>query len=139
MTLLDFKLPDISSILQTPPVIPKIDLETTRIVNSIDNIQNINRLRDMDNFIYQIQLKEQQKNFYEKKLKSINASLDIKIGRLLSIIIIVISVLIPFLVIAFKSYFEPIKIIVFYYLLISFTFSMVSMCIYLFFFWKDKT
>lgn len=139
MTLLDFKLPDISSILQTPSVIPKIDLETTRIVNSIDNIQNINKLRDMDNFIYQIQLKEQQKNFYEKKLKSINASLDIKIGRLLSIIIIVISVLIPFLVIAFKSYFEPIKIIVFYYLLISFTFSMISMCIYLFFFWKDKT
>lgn len=138
MTLPDFKLPDISSILQ-PPVIPQIDLKTTRIVSAIDNIQNINRLRDMDNLIYQIQLKEQQKNFYEKKLKSINDSLDIKIGRMLSIIIIVISVLIPFLVVVFKSYFEPIKIIVFYYLLISFTFSMISMCIYLFFFWKDKT
>lgn len=139
MALSNFKLPDMSSILQSPPVIPHIDLKTTRIVSAIDNIQNINRLRDMDNLIYQIQLKEKQKNFYEKKLKSINDSLDIKTGRMLSIIIIVISVLIPFLVVVFKSYFEPIKIIVFYYLLISFTFSMISMCIYLFFFWKDKT
>lgn len=139
MTLPDFKLPDISSSFPTPPVIPQIDLKTTRIVSAIDNIQNINRLRDMDNLAYQIKLKDQQKSFYEKKLKSINDSLDIKIGMLLSIIIIVISVLIPFFVIAFKSYFEPIKIIVFYYLLISFTFSMITMCIYLFFFWKDKT
>lgn len=122
MTLPEFELSDISSSFLIPPVIPQIDLKTTRIVSAIDNIQNINRLRDMDNLAYQIKLKEQQKSFYKKKLKSINDSLDIKIGRLLSIIIIVISVLIPFLVIAFKSYFEPIKIIVFYYLLISFTF-----------------
>mgnify|MGYP001864315873 CR=1 FL=1 len=96
MTLPDFKLPDISSSFPTPPVIPQIDLKTTRIVSAIDNIQNINRLRDMDNLAYQIKLKEQQKSFYEKKLKSINDSLDIKIGRLLSIIIIVISVLLTF-------------------------------------------
>lgn len=66
MTLPEFELSDISSTLQTPSVIPKIDLKTTRIVSAIDNIQNINRLRDMDNLIYQIKLKEQQKNFYEK-------------------------------------------------------------------------
>ena len=64
----DFKFPDLSSIVSQPKLITPPDLKTTRIVSAIDNIQNINRLRDMDNLSYQIRLKEQQKNI----LKSFN-------------------------------------------------------------------
>lgn len=132
----NFKLPDFSSQVTPPSIIPNLDFKTPRIVSAIDNIQNINRLRDMDNLSYQIRLKEQQKKIYEKRLKSINSTLDIKIGRILSIIIILISVVIPFLIVAFQDALEYYQIYIFIYLIASFVLSMLSMCIYLFCFWK---
>ena len=60
------EFPDLSSIVSQPSLITPPDLKTTRIVSAIDNIQNINRLRDMDNLSYQIRLKEQQKTSVRK-------------------------------------------------------------------------
>lgn len=136
MEIPNFKLPDLSSIVTPPPFIPSPDLKTTRIVSAIDNIQNINRLRDMDNLSYQICLKEQQKSSYEKRLKSINSTVDIKIGRVLSIVIVLFSVIIPFLIVAFQEALKSFQIYIYLYLIISFIISMLSMCIYLFWFWK---
>lgn len=136
LKLPDFKLPDLSSIVTPPPFIPPPDMRTTRIVSAIDNIQNINRLRDMDNLSYQIRLKEQQKNIYEKRLKSINSTIDIKIGRVLSILIVLFSVIIPFLIVAFQEALKSFQTYIYLYLIISFIISMLSMCIYLFWFWK---
>lgn len=136
MEIPNFKLPDFSSIVTPPPFIPSPDLKTTRIVSAIDNIQNINRLRDMDNLSYQICLKEQQKSSYEKRLKSINSTVDIKIGRVLSIVIVLFSVIIPFLIVAFQEALKSFQTYIYLYLIISFIISMLSMCIYLFWFWK---
>lgn len=136
MELPDFKLPDLSSIVLQPPLITPPDLKTTRIVSAIDNIQNINRLRDMDNLSYQIRLKEQQKNICEKRLKSINSTIDIKIGRVLSIAIVLFSVVIPFLIVVFQESLECFQTYIYIYLIASFVLSMFSMCIYLFWFWK---
>lgn len=136
MKLPDLKLPDFSSLVTLPPIIPNLDFKTPRIVSAIDNIQNINRLRDMDNLSYQIRLKEQQKKIYEKRLKSINSTLDIKIGRILSIIIIFISVGIPFLIVTFQDSLECYQLYIYIYLIASFVLSMLSMSIYLFWFWK---
>lgn len=136
MEIPNFKLPDLSSIVTPPPFIPSPDLKTTRIVSAIDNIQNINRLRDMDNLSYQICLKEQQKSSYEKRLKSINSTVDIKIGRVLSIVIVSFSVIIPFLIVAFQEALKSFQTYIYLYLIISFIISMLSMCIYLFWFWK---
>ena len=47
MEMPNLKLPDLSSIVTPPPFIPSPDLKITRIVSAIDNIQNINRLRDI--------------------------------------------------------------------------------------------
>ena len=112
------------------------DLKTTRIVSAIDNIQNINRLRDMDNLSYQIRLKEQQKNICEKRLKSINSTIDIKIGRVLSLLIVLFSVVIPFLIVAFQDSLKCFQTYIYIYLIASFVLSMLSMCIYLFWFWE---
>lgn len=136
MEIPNFKLPDLSSIVTPPPFIPSPDLKTTRIVSAIDNIQNINRLRDMDNLSYQICLKEQQKSSYEKRLKSINSTVDVKIGRVLSIVIVLFSVIIPFLIVAFQESLKSFQTYIYLYLIISFIISMLSMCIYLFWFWK---
>lgn len=136
LNLADFKLPDLSSIVTPPPFMPHTDLKTTRIVSAIDNIQNINRLRDMDNLSYQIRLKEQQKSIYGKRLKSINSTIDIKIGRVLSIIIMLISVIIPFLIVAFQDLLKNYQAFIYIYLITSFIISMISICIYLFWFWK---
>lgn len=76
----------------------------------------------------------QQKKIYEKRLKSINSTLDIKIGRILSIIII--SVVIPFLIVAFQDSLECYQLYIYIYLIASFVLSMLSMSIYLFWFWK---
>lgn len=136
MKIPNLKLPNLSSIVTPPPFIPSPDLKTTRIVSAIDNIQNINRLRDMDNLSYQICLKEQQKSSYEKRLKSINSTVDIKIGRVLSIVIVLFSVIIPFLIVAFQETLKSFQTYIYLYLIISFIVSMLSMCIYLFWFWK---
>ena len=136
MEIPNLKLPDLSSIVTPPPFIPSPDLKTTRIVSAIDNIQNINRLRDMDNLSYQICLKEQQKSSYEKRLKSINSTVDIKIGRVLSIVIVLFSIIIPFLIVAFQEALKSFQTYIYLYLIISFIVSMLSMCIYLFWFWK---
>lgn len=136
MEIPNLKLPDLSSIITPPPFIPSPDLKTTHIVSAIDNIQNINRLRDMDNLSYQICLKEQQKSSYEKRLKSINSTVDIKIGRVLSIVIVLFSVIIPFLIVAFQETLKSFQTYIYLYLIISFIVSMLSMCIYLFWFWK---
>ena len=138
MEIPNLKLPDLSSIVTPPPFIPSPDLKTTRIVSAIDNIQNINRLRDMDNLSYQICLKEQQKSSYEKRLKSINSTVDIKIGRVLSIVIVLFSVIIPFLIVAFQEALKSFQTYIYLYLIISFIISMLSMCIYLFWFWKKQ-
>ncbi len=136
MEMPDFKIPDFSSLIPTPSLISSSDFKTTRIVSAIDNIQNINRLRDMDNLSFQIKLKEQQKNICEKRLKSINATIDIKVGRILSLLIVLISVIIPFLMVIFQEVLECFQTYIYIYLIVSFIISMISMCIYLFWFWK---
>ena len=116
-------------------IIPKnISLPDTKmigIINAIDNIQNINRLRDMDNLSYQIKMRNQQKNVLEKKLNSIISTLDIKVGIIISILIIIFSVIIPFFIVASKQYFEQYQTIIYIYIIVSFGISMLSMILYL--------
>ncbi len=134
---MNLEIPDLSNLIQPPPILPNItDYKTQRVVSAIDNIQNINRLRDMDNLCYQIKLKKQQKQIYQRKLNSIVSTLDIKIGILMSILIIVFSVLIPFLIVSFQNYLETYQSYIFVYLIITFIVSMLSMLLYLILFWK---
>ena len=137
---MNLEIPDLSNLIQPPPILPNVtDYKTQRVVSAIDNIQNINRLRDMDNLCYQIKLKKQQKQIYQRKLNSIVSTLDIKIGILMSILIIVFSVLIPFLIVSFQNYLCSVKVqkhILYVYLIITFIVSMLSMLLYLILFWK---
>lgn len=126
----DFKA--LSRAMMPNPVIPNIpDPKVTRITSAIDNIQNINRLKDLDNLYFQIEMKKKQRDICKKRLKSIISTLDIKIGIILSLVIIIVSVIIPFLILMFQDCMEQYQRGVFIYLIISFIFSMISMSIYL--------
>ena len=76
-------------------------------------------------------MKNKQKDIYQKRLKSIIATLDIKVGMILSLVIIIFSVIIPFLIVAFQSSLQQCQIWIYIYLIISFIISMTSMSIYL--------
>ena len=132
---MDFNLPNIDfsalSKAVTPPLINIPDTKTLKITSAIDNIKNVNRLRDMDNLYFQIEMKNKQKDIYQKRLKSIIATLDIKVGIILSLVIIIFSVIIPFLIVAFQSSLQQYQIWIYIYLIISFIISMTSMSIYL--------
>lgn len=135
---LDFKIPDLSGLTNSmiPPKIDIPDLRTQRIVSAVDNIKNVNRLRDMDNLSYQIKLKEKQKEICKKRLNGIISTLDIKVGIIISLLIIFISVIIPFMIVSFQEYLQPFEQKVFKYLVVTFTISMISMLGYLIWFWK---
>lgn len=126
-----FDLNAVSHAMISNLVIPNIPDKVTRITSAIDNMQNINRLRDMDNLYSQIEMKKKQKDICKKRLKSIISTLDIKIGIVLSLVIIIVSVIIPFLIVMFQDCMKQYQNGVFIYLIISFIFSMISMSIYL--------
>lgn len=135
---MNLEIPDLSNLITPPPLLPNLtDYKTQRVVSAIDNIQNINRLRDMDNLTYQIKLKEKQKQIYKRKLNSIVSTVDIKTGVVISILIIVFSVVIPFFIVLFQNFFEKYQGYVFIYLTITFIVSMISMLLYLIWFWKN--
>lgn len=118
------------------PYIPKV--ENLRIPNAIENMNSLNRLRDMDNLMYQIKMKEVQKSTLEKRLNSIETSFSIKAGIAISIAIILFSVIIPFIIVAFQNYLEKFKLIIFIYLICTFILSMISMSLYLLHFFKKE-
>lgn len=127
-----FDFEALSRAMMPKPVIPNIpDPKVTRITSAIDNIQNINRLRDLDNLYFQIEMKKKQRDICQKRLKSIISTLDIKIGIILSLVIIIVSVIAPFLIVMFQDCMKQYQSGVFIYLIISFIFSMISMSIYL--------
>ena len=121
--------------IMTPPLNNTIDTtpytKSLKITSAIDNIQNVNRLRDLDNLYFQIEMKKKQKDICKKRLKSIISTLDIKIGIRLSLIIISSSVVIPFIIAAFQEYLQQYQSWIHGYLIISFIVSMLSMCVYL--------
>ena len=133
---MNLNIPDFSNLIQ-PPVLHNItDYKIQRVVNAIDNIQNINRIRDMDNLSYQIKLKQQQKQNLQRKLNSIVSTLDIKVGIIMSILIVTFSVIIPFLIVSFQNCFITYQNYIFTYLIVTFILSMISMLLYLVWFWK---
>lgn len=132
---MDFNLPNINfnalSKAMTPPLLNIPDTKALKITSAIDNIQNVNRLRDMDNLYFQIEMKNKQKDICQKRLKSIISTLDIKVGIFLSLSIIIFSVIIPFFIVAFQNYLQQYQTGIYIYLIVSFSISMIAMSIYL--------
>lgn len=70
-------------------------------------------------------------NNYENRLKALSKSNDIIIGIVCSIIVAIISVIIPFFIYSFQDFFDFNDMLVFKYLIVSFLFSMLMLLWYL--------
>lgn len=134
-----FELPklELGSII---PNIPKIldinNMKFKNITSAIDNLQKNNLYSQIDELNYSIKLKETEIDNYKSRLKSIKKSATIRNGIIISVIVSIISVIIPFFIIAFKDYLTNYKNIIFVYITASFSISMILLFGYLIYSYK---
>ena len=134
-----FELPklELGSIIPNIPKIPDIsNMKFKNITSAIDNLQKINLYSQIDELNYSIKLKETEIDNYKSRLKGIKKSVTIRNGIIISIIVSIISVIIPFFIIAFKEYLIDYKNIIFIYTITSFSISMLLLFGYLIYSYK---
>ena len=134
-----FELPklELGSIIPNIPKIPDIsNMKFKNITIAIDNLQKNNLYSQIDELNYSIKLKETEVDNYKSRLKGIKKSVTIRNGIIISIIVSIISVIIPFFIIAFKEYLIDYKNIIFIYTIASFSISMILLFGYLIYSYK---
>ena len=134
-----FELPklELGSIIPNIPKIPDIsNMKFKNITSAIDNLQKNNLYSQIDELNYSIKLKETEVDNYKSRLKGIKKSVTIRNGIIISIIVSIISVIIPFFIIAFKEYLIDYKNIIFIYTIASFSISMILLFGYLIYSYK---
>ena len=134
-----FELPklELGSIIPNIPKIQDIsNMKFKNITSAIDNLQKNNLYSQIDELNYSIKLKETEIDNYKSRLKGIKKSVTIRNGIIISIIVSIISVIIPFFIIAFKEYLMDYKNIIFIYTIASFSISMILLFGYLIYSYK---
>lgn len=134
-----FELPklELGSIIPNIPKIPNIsNMKFKNITSAFDNLQKNNLYSQIDELNYSIKLKETEIDNYKSRLKGIKKSVTIRNGIIISIIVSIISVIIPFFIIAFKEYLMDYKNIIFIYTIASFSISMILLFGYLIYSYK---
>lgn len=131
-------LPNLDNLLPTLrniPTIPKLELP--RITSAIEQLEHSNLINDIDQLNYNIKLKQTEKENYERRFKSIS-SVDITAGIWCSIVVAILSIIIPFLIVSFNNYLEDYQTIIFIYMIASFIISMIILLGYLVYSYKSK-
>lgn len=134
-----FELPklELGAIIPNIPKIPDIsNMKFKNMTSAIDNLQKNNLYSQIDELNYSIKLKETEIDNYKSRLKGIKKSVTIRNGIIISIIVSIISVIIPFFIIAFKEYLMDYKNIIFIYTIASFSISMILLFGYLIYSYK---
>lgn len=133
----DLNLPDFENLVLPPPNIPDPSaMGTSRLISAFDELQRNNLISEIEQLSYDVKVKETLKNNYKQRLSSIVSSSNIVAGIWCSIIVAILSIVIPFLIVAFNNYLEPFKDIIFAYMIISFILSMLILLIYLVYSYK---
>ena len=134
---LDIPKLELGSIIPNIPKIPDVsNMKFKNITSAIDNLQKNNLYSQIDELNYSIKLKETEIENYKSRLKGIKKSVAIRNGIIISIIVSIISVIIPFFIIAFKNYLTDYKNIIFIYTIASFSISMLLLFGYLIYSYK---
>lgn len=126
------------------------NFKTPYIVDISSRSQNVNVLRDINNLGFQIEYLERQKEIYISRMVNLNKCSNIDFVLKLSVLIVVLNIIIPFLVVLlgiyykvvllenFSKYINCLKNLFFWYLLFTFILSMILMIVYLFNFANEK-
>ena len=134
-----FEIPklELGTLIPSIPKLPDINnMKFKNITNAIDNLQKNNLYSQIDELNYSIKLKETEIDNYKSRLKGIKKSVTIRNGIIISIIVSIISVIVPFFIIAFKNYLVDYKSIIFIYTISSFSISMFLLFGYLIYSYK---
>lgn len=134
-----FEIPklELGSLIPNIPKLPDINnMKFKNITSAIDNLQKNNLYSQIDELNYSIKLKETEIDNYKSRLKGIKKSVTIRNGIIISVIVSIISVIIPFFIIAFKNYLTDYKNIIFIYTITSFSISMLLLFGYLIYSYK---
>ena len=133
----DLNLPDFENLVLPPPDITDPTVTgTSRLISAFDELQHNNLISEIEQLSYDVKIKETLKNNYKQRLSSIVSSSNIVAGIWCSIIVAILSIVIPFLIVSFNNYLEPFKDIIFAYMIISFILSMLILLIYLVYSYK---
>ena len=142
---MDFKMPDFSKLATSisnivPPPMPSImpDYKTVRITSAIENLKHNSLLNELDNLEYNIKLKKVERKNCDDRLNGIKSSSDIFWGIIISIIVALISIIIPFIIVAFNNYLLENQNIIFWYMISSFIISMLLLLGYLIYSYKNN-
>ena len=134
-----FEIPklELGSLIPNIPKLPDINnMKFKNITSAIDNLQKNNLYSQIDELNYSIKLKETEIDNYKSRLKGIKKSVTTRNGIIISVIVSIISVIIPFFIIAFKNYLTDYKSIIFIYTIASFSISMLLLFGYLIYSYK---
>lgn len=142
---MDFKMPDFSKLATSisnivPPPMPSImpDYKTVRITSAIENLKHNSLVNELDNLEYNIKLKKVERKNCDDRLNGIKSSSDIFWGIIISIIVALISIIIPFIIVAFNNYLSENQNIIFWYMISSFIISMLLLLGYLIYSYKNN-
>lgn len=138
-------MPDFSKLATSisnivPPPMPSImpDYKTVRITSAIENLKHNSLLNELDNLEYNIKLKKVERKNCDDRLNGIKSSSDIFWGIIISIIVALISIIIPFIIVAFNNYLSENQNIIFWYMISSFIISMLLLLGYLIYSYKNN-
>lgn len=118
---MDFKLPDYSQFLPEIPILP--DKDEMRLNGAMENLEHSKVIHDIEDILFQIKLKELEKENCSKKLSALNKSIDEKVGIWIFIIVSLISIIIPFIVASFNNYLDSCYLAIKMYMILSFIVS----------------
>ena len=138
---MNFKVPDFTDIsdIVSPPMTPIIpDYKTTRITSAIENLKHNSLLNELDNLEYNIKLKKVERKNCDDRLNGIKSSSDVFVGIIISIVVALISIIIPFIIVVFNNYLSGIQDIIFWYMISSFIISMLLLLGYLIYSYKNN-
>lgn len=128
-----------SSLLGIPqPTISLPKLYITHVPSTSETMRSNAIVHEMDKISYEISARERQCALYLRRIKSINNSSNMRYGLAVSLAVVIFSVVIPFLIVAFQNYLIDYNLAVYIYVTISFIISMIVMCIYLFYFCTNR-
>ena len=136
----NFKIPKIA-LGEIKPYIPNINTlipnnyQLPRIASAIEQFETNTLIREIDSLYYDLELKMIYKKAFENRRKAIIMNMDIKLGLLVSVVVTIISVIIPFMFIMHIEIFENVNGMNFLILYMTWTFfiSMIFMFGYLIF------
>ena len=125
-------------LLSIPSTITAINFLPEYIPSTGETMRNNIVVHEIDRVKCEVSIKRQQCDMYNRRINSISGAINVRHGLVISLGVVIFSVIIPFLAVAFQGSLVNYASIVFVYIVVSFIASMAAMCLFLVWFCADR-